>query len=68
MLKVKTQSGQHMKATFRMFQKISRIADELEDLIEDKGNYRPDFLKSLQTSIKQAKSGRVKKLRSLREL
>lgn len=68
MLKVKTRTTHHVDTTFNLFQKVSKLADELEDLIEDGANYRSDFLKGLQTSMKQAKAGRVKKLRSLSEM
>lgn len=67
MLKVKTQQ-RHRTTTLRLFRKVTKIADELENILEDGANYRPEFLKSLQASLKQVKAGKVKKLVSLSDL
>ena len=64
-LKVKIKS----RATYssRKFQ-IEVDADRFEKLAADFGLFNPAFLRSLETADRDHKAGRVKKLKSLRQL
>lgn len=43
-------------------------ADKLERLAADLGLFNPDFLESLETAEKDYRAGRIKKIKSLKEL
>ena len=42
--------------------------DQWEKLADAFGFYRPEFLATLKQSLKESKAGRVRKIRSLKEL
>ncbi len=51
-----------------MFRISADLADMLEDILESRGNYSPEFLKGLKLSLKQAKIGKSQKVNSLSAL
>lgn len=54
-----------MKGIFRASE---RLLDLMEDMLERSGAYQPEFLKGLQTSLKQAKSKKLLTISSLKSL
>ena len=56
------------KEAYRLFRISADLADMLEDILESRGNYSPEFLKGLKLSLKQAKIGKSQKVNSLSAL
>ena len=56
------------KEAYRLFVKVTDLADALEEMMENHAAYSPEFLSGLKLSLKQAKQGKLKKINSLREL
>ncbi len=56
------------KEASKLFKTANNFADTLEDFLETKEMFNSEFVKGLQTSIKQARSGTLKKISSLSEL
>lgn len=56
------------KEAYRLFKVTTDLADTLEDIMEVHGSYSPEFLKGLKVSIKQAQTGKLKSLKTLKDL
>lgn len=52
----------------RLFRLSLEIADIAEDILESRGAYSKEFLSGLKKSLKDAREGKVKKIKSLSEL
>lgn len=52
----------------KLFDLSNYLADLTEDLLEESVQYSKEFLKGLRKSEKDAKEGRIKEVKSLREL
>ncbi|TSC74830.1 MAG: hypothetical protein G01um101430_749 [Parcubacteria group bacterium Gr01-1014_30] len=52
----------------KIFDLSLHLSDITEDLLEENAYYSEDFLRGLKQAEKDLKEGRVKKLKSLREL
>ena len=56
------------KEAYRLFVKVTDLADALEEIMENHAAYSPEFLTGLNLSLKQAKQGKLNKINSLGEL
>ncbi len=65
MIKTKTKLNITLKEASRLFKVANNFADIFEDFLESKKMFSSEFTKGLQTSVEQAKSGRLKKISSL---
>ncbi|MFH1145775.1 MAG: hypothetical protein V1707_02320 [bacterium] len=52
----------------RLFGLTSELNDLLEDVLEEKGMYRKEFLQGLWRSAREAKIGKVTKVRRIADL
>lgn len=52
----------------RLYQLTSELEDLLEEILESEKFYKKKFLKGLYRSLKEAKQGKLKEIKSLREL
>jgi hypothetical protein len=56
------------KELHRIFQASVDLADLIEDLLERSGDFSPEFLSGLHRSIKEAASGKTRRIESLKNL
>lgn len=56
------------KEAYRLFKMSVALTDTLEDILEKHASYSKKFLHGLAISLKQAKTGKLKKIISLSEL
>ncbi len=56
------------KEAYRLFRISNDLADTLEDILESHGSFSQEFLKGLELSFKQARSSKLKKTNSLKEI
>lgn len=52
----------------RLFSVGSEITELAEEVLEELGEYKQEFLLGLENSVREAKSGKLKKLKSLKGL
>ncbi|MBI2052396.1 MAG: hypothetical protein HYT38_01815 [Candidatus Sungbacteria bacterium] len=52
----------------RLFSVGSEITELAEEVLEELGEYKQEFLLGLEKSVKEAKSGKLKKIKSLKDL
>lgn len=52
----------------KLFELSAHIADQTEDFLEENGLYNEDFLKGLEQSRDEEKTGKARKVDSLQEL
>ena len=58
----------HPSQIRKLFDLSNYLADLTEELLEESAQYSKEFIKGLRKSEKDIKEGRVKEVRSLREL
>lgn len=51
---------------YRLFKVSTELADTLENILETHGAYSSEFVRGLTLSFKQADSGKLKKVRSIK--
>jgi hypothetical protein len=51
-----------------ILRKTAKMMDLAEDIMEELGGYRKEFLRGLETSIREVKAGKTKKIKSLADL
>jgi len=56
------------KEAYKIFKISAELADTMEDVLEDHAQYNPEFITGLKLSLKQARSGKLKKIKSLKGL
>lgn len=64
MMKVRTTT----KELHRIFRASSHLADLVEDVLERNSDFAPDFLSGLRRSVREAASGKTKRIESLKDL
>ena len=52
----------------RLFEAGSEITDLAEDVLDELKEYSEEFLVGLEKSVKEAKSGKLKKLKTLKDI
>ncbi len=52
----------------RLFDVGSEVAELAEEVLEELGEYKQEFLLGLEQSVKEAKSGKFKKIKFLKDL
>ncbi|MDP3764692.1 MAG: hypothetical protein Q8Q95_03680 [bacterium] len=52
----------------RLFNVGSEVAELAEEVLEELGEYKQEFLLGLEQSVKEAKNGKLKKIKSLKNL
>lgn len=67
MPKVKTLQLQPKEA-YKIFRMSVDLADAMEEILENSGRYSAEFAKGLNVSFKQAGSGKLKRIASLKDL
>ena len=58
----------HPSQVKKLFDISNYLADLSEELLENSTQYSKEFIRSLRKSEKDAKEGRIKEIKSLREL
>lgn len=57
-----------VKKIRRLFDVGSEVTELAEEVLEEIGGYNREFLLGLEKSVKEAKSGKLKKIKSLKDL
>ena len=57
-----------VKKIRRLFDVGSEVTELAEEVLEEIGEYNREFLVGLQKSVKEAKNGKLKKIKSLKDL
>ena len=57
-----------VKKIRRLFEVGSEITELAEDVLEELGEYNQEFLKGLNKSVQEAKQGKLKKIKLLKDL
>ncbi|MEK7564729.1 MAG: hypothetical protein AAB394_02070 [Patescibacteria group bacterium] len=52
----------------RLFSVGSEITELAEEVLEELGEYKQEFMLGLEKSVKEFKSGKLKKIKSLKDL
>ncbi len=52
----------------KLFEMSNQLADTAENILEAQGDYSPEFLEGLKTSLQEAKDGNLKKVSLLKGL
>ena len=52
----------------RLFNAGSEVAELAEEFLEDLGEYKQEFLSGLERSVKESQNGKLKKIKSLKDL
>jgi hypothetical protein len=57
-----------VKKIYRLFDVGSEITELAEDVLNELGNYSEEFINGLKKSLGEFRSGKLKKLKSLKDL
>lgn len=68
LLKVSKSSPSIPRARRRLAMLTMRLAQVAEDLVEEYNEYSPEFLASVEQSLKDLRQGKVRRITSLSEL
>ena len=52
----------------RLFAAGSEVTELAEEFLEDLGEYKQEFLSGLERSVKESQNGKLKKIKSLKDL
>ena len=52
----------------RLFDVGSEVTELAEEFLEELGEYNPEFLLGLEKSVRESKSGKLKKIKLLKDL
>lgn len=57
-----------VKKIRRLFDVGSEVTELAEDVLDELGEYSDEFVRGLEKSLEEARSGKVKKIKSLKDL
>jgi hypothetical protein len=61
-------TGIDPKKAQKLLRLSTELSDVVEDILEDQGAYKPEFVEGLNISIRQAQAGKLFKIKSLDDL
>ena len=57
-----------VKKIRRLFEVGSEITELAEDVLDELGDYSEEFVRGLEKSLKESENGKLKKIKSLKDL